>query len=506
MGYDPDFASTMARLSRTFIVMSLLAAAACGGSDDPSPPSSPPPSGSGDTVTGRERFVWTQAGSVSDATALQFAVYVDGARRVLEGATCAAGSGSGLECSAPLPSLNAGRHTLELAAFYASGETITEGPKSAPLQLTVASVTAASGASPSGASAVPAAPPPASGPVVASDGSALHAEVLGADLLDPVDLAVDPAGRSFVVERAGGLRIFDQDGSATDGDRADDLSSAREPDAIVLSIALAPDFAASHLVYVLKATSSLEASRSPGQALLVRYRESDGRLGEAAVIASLPLAGTDPTGVIRFGPDRALYVGLGSRAADADSAPAAVEEGRILRLTADGRTPRDNPRASPVFSSGHRDPSGFAWPRAGRTFWEVESGADADELNLVRAGGHYGWPSVSGRARLSGASSPTVLLPPGTLPSGMTTVNDDRSPLDADLIVSSVGLQDLLRLDLTPDGQPVAGDPVRLLQGRFGAIGQVMAGPDGAVYFITRNRETWGPGRDAIVRLRPRVR
>ena len=160
----------MARLSRTFILMSLLAAAACGGSDDPSPPSSPPPSGSGDTVTGRERFGWTQAGSVSDAGVLQFAVYVDGARRVLEGATCAAGSGSGLDCSAPLPSLTAGRHTLELAAFYASGDTITEGPKSTPLQLTVASVTASSGAS-----AIAAAPPPpASGHLVASDGSALQ--------------------------------------------------------------------------------------------------------------------------------------------------------------------------------------------------------------------------------------------------------------------------------------------------------------------------------------------
>jgi glucose/arabinose dehydrogenase len=240
--------------------------------------------------------------------------------------------------------------------------------------------------------------------------------------------------------------------------------------------------------------------------LLVRYREADGRLGEAAVIASLPLAGTDLAGVIRFGPDRALYVGLGSRTPEADLARADVEGGRILRLTAEGRTPRDNPRSSPVFSSGHRDPSGFAWHRAGRTFWEVESGADADELNMVRAGGHYGWPSVSGRARLSGATSPRVVLPQGTLPSGLTIVNDDRSPLDADLIVSSIGLQDVLRLEMTPEGQPAAGDPVRLLQGRYGAIGQVTAGPDGALYFVTRNRETWGPGRDAIVRLSPATR
>ena len=67
----------MARLSPTFLLMSLLAAA-CGGSDAASPPRSPPPSGSGDTVTGRERFGWTQPASDSDAGLLQFAAYVDG--------------------------------------------------------------------------------------------------------------------------------------------------------------------------------------------------------------------------------------------------------------------------------------------------------------------------------------------------------------------------------------------------------------------------------------------
>src|SRR5688572_32262644 len=116
----------MTRLSPTFLLVSLMAAA-CGGTDAASPPSSPPPSGSGDTVTGRERFGWTQAGSSSDASLLQFAAYVDGVRRVLEGATCSTGNGEALECSAPLPSMTAGRHTLELAAFYPAGGSIVEG-------------------------------------------------------------------------------------------------------------------------------------------------------------------------------------------------------------------------------------------------------------------------------------------------------------------------------------------------------------------------------------------
>jgi glucose/arabinose dehydrogenase len=235
----------------------------------------------------------------------------------------------------------------------------------------------------------------------------------------------------------------------------------------------------------------------------VRYRESDGRFGQSAVIASAAIAGSDPTGLIRFGPDGALYVGLGSRTIDQDTRRASIDGGRILRLTTDGRTPRDNPGSSPVYSSGHRDPSGFAWHRARRTFWEVESGVDADEVNTVLAGGDYGWPLASGRTLAASTSAPKVLLPAGTIPTGMTTVDDEHSPLDSDLIVSSLGLQDLLRIEMTEDGQPADAEPVRLLQGRFGAIGQVTAGPSGALYIVTRNRDAWGAGHDVLVRLSP---
>jgi glucose/arabinose dehydrogenase len=132
---------------------------------------------------------------------------------------------------------------------------------------------------------------------------------------------------------------------------------------------------------------------------------------------------------------------------------------------------------------------------------EVESGQEADEINTVRAGGDYGWPSVTGRDRLAGTSLATVLLPPGTLPSGMTAVNHRQSPIAGDLIVSSAGLDDLLRIRMTPDGRPTGDESVRLLQGRFGAVGQVTATPDGALVFVTRNREAWGEGHDVLIRL-----
>jgi glucose/arabinose dehydrogenase len=478
------------RLSRTLLVVSLLAAAACGGSDD-SPPSSPPPSGSGDTITGRERFGWTQAASASDANVLRFAAYVDGTRRVLEGVACNPGSTGDLECNAPLPAMTAGRHTLELAAFYSSGDSVVEGPRSAPLELQIASLTASDSSS-----SPPSVAAPEDGPVAASDGTLLHAEILGTGLVEPTDVAIDPSGRIFVAERGGIIRLFDQDGTTSAGDAADTLPPSRDREAVVLSIALAPDFAESHLLYVLK----VEAGSTESRALMVRYRESDARFGQAAVIATAPFTARDPAGVIRFGPDGALYVGLGSRSIDAETPGASPDGGMILRLLPDGRTPRDNPRASPVYSSGHRDPSGFVWLRSG-AFMEVESGLDADEINTVRAGADYGWPTENRRARRSNGSSPTVALPAGTLPAGMTAVNDRRSAFDSDLIVSSLGVHDLLRIAITPDGGVDGAEPVRLLQRRFGAIGQVTTAPGGALLFVTRNRDAWGEGRDVLVRL-----
>ena len=216
----------MARLSRTFLLLSLLAAAACGGSDAaiPRPRLHLPP----DRATPSPAVSASdgpRSASASDAAILQFAVYVDGARRVLEGASCTPGAARSLECSAPLPSMTAGRHTLELAAFYAAGDTTVEGPKSTPLQLTIASVTAKRCLG----------HPQRRGPTAGErfsrcrpTAASWSRRCLGADLLDPVDVAVDGAGRTFVAERAGGIRILDPDRETTSGDRTDDLSSARD--------------------------------------------------------------------------------------------------------------------------------------------------------------------------------------------------------------------------------------------------------------------------------------
>jgi hypothetical protein len=456
-------------------VLSLAALAACDGGESSPPPSSPPPAGGGETVTGRERIGWTQPDlNVSDVSQLGFAAYVDGARRLLEGAACSRGSGDNYECSAPLPSLSAGRHTLEIAAFTTSGDTVVEGPRSASLQLNVSSSVA--GSTPSAGD---------ESRFRASDGLELQASLLAEDLIDPVDVAVDALGRAFVVERRGTMRIVEADARARLS-RPEPLLGSRDEGAQALSVALAPDFARSHFVYTLSVQSAEEGSRL----FVTRFRELNGTLGQAAVVLSQPVAAVNADGVLRFGPDQAMYIGVGG---------AAAASGQVLRFLADGRIPADNPGSSPVYSAGHATPAGLAWaPSDADALWTMEHSDAVDRIRILRARADAG-----GRALRGGVVGTLALsdLPEGTDASGLTIVSEKTSPFYGEAIVSSIGLADLLRFNTQQDS---AAAPIRLLEGRFGAIGGVTAGPGGDLYFITVNHRVWGAEHDALVRLRPR--
>jgi len=193
-----------------------------------------------------------------------------------------------------------------------------------------------------------------------------------------------------------------------------------------------------------------------------------------------------------------------------------------LRITPEGEIPRDNPfSGSPIYSYGHRNPQGLSWhPETGALF-ASEHGPSGeyllfanDEINVIVKGGNYGWPEVVGAPGKKPYIDPVVVWKKTTPPSGIT-FHDGRwlSPLKNSLFVATLKSQALIRIDLKREN---GGYRVLLIerwfardydQGKYGRLRDVVEGPDGALYFLTSNRDgrgSPGPGDDKIYRIAPR--
>jgi glucose/arabinose dehydrogenase len=257
----------------------------------------------------------------------------------------------------------------------------------------------------------------------------------------------------------------------------------------LLGLAVSPRYRRDRLVY------AYFTSQSDNR--IVRFR-----LGGALrpVLTGLERGVIHDGGRIAFGPDGKLYAGVGetgqaSLAQDLDS-----QNGKILRMNADGSVPRDNPfPGSRVWSLGHRNVQGLAWDRSGR-LWATEFGQDRfDEINLIRKGRNYGWPVVEGKGDTRGGrfTNPLVTWP-----------TDESSPSGAgiahgNMYVGALQCQCVWRVPLRGSH---TGTPRRMLTG-FGRIRTVVRAPDGALWVSTSNRDGRGSpndGDDRIIRLRLR--
>jgi glucose/arabinose dehydrogenase len=114
-------------------------------------------------------------------------------------------------------------------------------------------------------------------------------------------------------------------------------------------------------------------------------------------IISLPAGGGHSTRTMAFGPDGAIYVTAGSTCnfcVETDSRRAA-----IMRFEADGT-------GQTIYASGLRNSVDFAWHPVSGDLWANDNGGDGlgddvppDEVNIIRAGGDYGWPDCYSQQR-----------------------------------------------------------------------------------------------------------
>jgi glucose/arabinose dehydrogenase len=458
---------------------------------------------SADIVTRAEYVEWDQMAAGADEVArLHFVARIDGVRVSLIVSCDTTPTPAGFRCSSPLPPLMPGRHTLDLTAVALDGDVAVESGISHLEIFRIGDPLIAR------AALVPTVERPRASIALrfnTQDGAHLAVETHVTHLNGPVVVTFAPDGLLFVIEQSRQIRVIGHQG-ISDAAPALTLSQALEQGEIgrLVDIVVHPDFARNRQVYVLCAAQ--EPGLTPSYRL-ERFRELNGVLAERVVVLDgIPASSAQRGGLVRFGPDRRLYLGLedldtGSVAQDLGSL-----NGKILRLNEDGTVPRDNPLASPVFSRGHAIPVGLAWHPQTGDMWEVERSLDGeDELNLVTANADYGWPDP--RLASRPATQARIALGSSLEPAGATFNTGALIPeFRGDLFLVSRSRNSLyrVRFDSANPRHVIAIEP--LLENLVGHLSGVTSGPDGAVYVITSNEDATTdaqPGDYRILRIVP---
>lgn len=466
---------------------------ACDRSPAPPPPPSTQPI-SGEQINGTERLGWEQrASDTAELATFRYVVYVDGVRTELAGTSCATATvNNTYSCSARLPPMSSGNHTLELASFIVDGS-ILESARSAPLGVIVRAATPPTGQQ------QPGAPFRAGRVLVDGDQTQLLLELVANDVIAATDLAFAPDGRLFIGDQSGRVRILLFDDPMAAGNnppevrlKADttvaagfsrpdvrlkgDITEVIDDAEAVLALAFDPRFDRTRFVYVLYTTRSRAGASTFA---IARFRETSNTLADRVVILDDVRASTsNPVASLRFGPDGKLYAAFDDGGDAGLSRDLASPNGKVLRLNSDGSTPDDQAGSSPLYASPYRSPRGFDWDPSGGRLWIVEAIApDSGRLSAVVA---------PDRSRKRGVTTATFSLPESMAPSSMAFYRGGAIPaFDGSLLIAANKAQHLLRIRFDPDNRTRIVGTEKLLQNRVGAIRAVTIGPDGAVYFAT---------------------
>ncbi|NAS21349.1 quinoprotein glucose dehydrogenase [Herbidospora sp. NEAU-GS84] len=247
--------------------------------------------------------------------------------------------------------------------------------------------------------------------------------VVATGLDDPYEILWGPDGFLWVTEKSGGrvTRVDPANGRKAVALTVDDARHTTGGQDGLLGMALHPDLLGGKgrdWVYLAHTYDAGDGRRTK----IVRYTYDPSRqvlTGPSDVITGLVSSVDHQSGKLRFGPDGRLYYTIGDQGnnqfgrycepIEAQTLPTAAQvragdwsayQGKVLRLDLDGSVPGDNPEfggvRSHVYATGFRNAQGLAFTPSGLLYGTDQGPKTDDEVNLVRAGGNYGWPHVAG--------------------------------------------------------------------------------------------------------------
>lgn len=265
-------------------------------------------------------------------------------------------------------------------------------------------------------------------PIDRIDESGFVTRVITTGLNYPTALNMGADGYIWVAERAGKriTRVHPDTGQKHTVVTIDEVHVGPQHEGI-LGMALHPELLAGtgndyfYVTYTYNATPDGDLDR---KAKIVRYTY-DEELGQASdpfeLISGIPAWNDHNAGTMTIGPDGYLYYTNGEQGGNQGAnyqrpilsqvlptAEAIAEgdydayTGKVLRLALDGSIPEDNPEIqgvrSHIFTYGHRNQQGLAFGENGILYSSEHGPSTDDEINIITAGGNYGWPFIAGYA------------------------------------------------------------------------------------------------------------
>jgi glucose/arabinose dehydrogenase len=237
---------------------------------------------------------------------------------------------------------------------------------------------------------------------------ALRLVEVASGLQSPVHLTAPASdARLFIVEQPGRIRIVENGQLLPTPflDIAAKVSSGGERG--LLSVAFHPGYAQNGQFYV-------NYTDKAGDTRIERYRVSANRNLADPASASLVLHVRQPYsnhngGMVAFGPDGMLYVGMGDGGGGGDPEEAGQDPlqllGKLLRIDVDAAQPYGMPAGNPyagqsggrgeIWAMGMRNPWRFSFDHTAKLLYVADVGQNRlEEVNVVpagQAGVNYGW-------------------------------------------------------------------------------------------------------------------
>ncbi|WP_241990246.1 MULTISPECIES: PQQ-dependent sugar dehydrogenase [Cryobacterium] len=367
--------------------------------------------------------------------------------------------------------------------------------------VTVLCACTASAPRPSASTSTPARPTPAA-TAPAADATPVPVRPLGepvviAEGLDaPWSILRLPSGATLISERDTALlRELLPDGGLRDAGTVAGVEPVGEGGLLGLAFLAAGDGAADPAAPDAGWVYAYFTAASDNRIVRMPLTGTAGGLGlgePESVLSGIPSASNHNGGRIGFGPDGLLYATVGDAGKSGNAQDLGSPGGKILRMTPTGQAPADNPFGSLVYSYGHRNPQGLAWDSSGQ-LWASEFGQNTwDELNLITAGGNYGWPEAEGAGGGGAFIDPVQQWSTDEAsPSGLAVVNDT-------LFLAALRGERLWRVD------PSTGTVDGWFVNSFGRLRDVVSGPDGTLWFVSNNTDGRGapsPGDDRLYQV-----